>query len=599
MWVCQNPGLFGQYYDSGQERFGQWSLIETEHFKVLFPSAQRSEGLRYAGLLEQNYLTGGKTLGYQPRKIPVILHSQTAVANGMVNWAPRRSNLFLVAPPDNFYQPWEQHLVLHEFRHVVQVDRLHRGFTQVLSWFTGEQAEGVVLGLHIPLWFLEGDAVAYETGASSAGRGRVESFCMELNAQIADKGIYSYPKAMFGSYADFVPDHYQLGYQLVSFGRLQYGTELWEQCLDKVARKPYTLRPFGRAIWDVTGLKEPEFYKTCLDRLKVDLANQVEPMPTGQFITMKEKKEYTNYFSPYQVGTGGFIAYREQLSDIPAFILMDSNTKREKILCRPGILPSRTFSFVYPWIVWNQYRFTRWDQSNYSRIICYNIKTHRKRTIARRDRVYCSQLSPDKHWIASTEFGDNMHWSIVVRDFASGKPIESLIFDTIQPTYLSWSPRGEQLGFIAIGNQGKSIGLYHRSSKTVEYLIRNQKIDFAGLQMGEGFLVVRGNYNQKPVWFRYWINTQQWELVTYSKYGAGDGSLCNDTLVYSDYSADGFRIACTKLDLQPNLNGIAPTTMGTPLTKVLSEQEKQIDFSNVDTLQTSRHCHIKYQNLVY
>ena len=162
----------------------------------------------------------------------------------MVPIAPLRAE-FYEMPSQNIYpQIWQDQLTLHEYRHVVQINKMRQGMTQGLYYIFGEQGVALVMGLWLPFWFIEGDAVYSETILSKSGRGRVPEFIYTLKAQVLDKKIYKYDKASFGSYKDFVPDHYTLGYQLVAKGIENYGIEMWDRTLDRVARRPYYLVPF-------------------------------------------------------------------------------------------------------------------------------------------------------------------------------------------------------------------------------------------------------------------------------------------------------------------------------------------------------------------
>ena len=71
----------GQFYDSGQDRFRRLSLIKTEHFDVIFPTSEMALGQIYANNLERIYQSGGKTLGWQPRRVPAVLFTSVAYAN--------------------------------------------------------------------------------------------------------------------------------------------------------------------------------------------------------------------------------------------------------------------------------------------------------------------------------------------------------------------------------------------------------------------------------------------------------------------------------------------------------------------------------------
>ena len=93
-----------------------------------------------------------------------------------------------------------------------------------------------------------------------SGRGRLPSFEMEIKAILAEKPeLYSYEKAIFGSYRDYIPDHYQYGYQMVSHARNKYGNDLWENVLNYTARKPFTLYPNYFSLKKHTGLSKKDF----------------------------------------------------------------------------------------------------------------------------------------------------------------------------------------------------------------------------------------------------------------------------------------------------------------------------------------------------
>ena len=241
----------------------------------------------------------------------------------------------------------------------------------------GEQYTGLLLGLHVPYWFLEGDAVAYETGASSSGRGRTGDFTNRLAAQVAQKGVYSYQKAMFGSFADNVPTRYHLGYQLISYGRQHYGAQLWPNAMTRVARHPIALRPFGRGIRETTGLKEVEFYRAALEPLAAGAKNAAPD--NARLLTKPTPRDYTSYFVPQKNAQGKVVALREQLSDIPSFVAIDTVKGRIRKITRPGPMSIKHFSASGNLLVWNQLRHTRWENANHSQIVTYDLDRHRKR----------------------------------------------------------------------------------------------------------------------------------------------------------------------------------------------------------------------------
>ena len=173
LFLVVTCGGYAQYYTMGEDPASlRWNQINTDHFKVIFPEEFSSEARRTTYLLEFHYDQNAGYLEHLPRKIPVVLHNRSVRSNGFVAWAPKRMELVTTPPADSYPQDHMEQLVLHEFRHVVQVDKMNQGITRGLTWIFGEQAQGAVTGL-VPFWYLEGDAVDAETRLSLAGRGRL------------------------------------------------------------------------------------------------------------------------------------------------------------------------------------------------------------------------------------------------------------------------------------------------------------------------------------------------------------------------------------------------------------------------------------------
>jgi len=234
-----------QFSVSGQDPATiHWEQINTDHFQLVFPHEFAYEANRFANLLMFAYEYDAKTMAHRPKKISVLLHSGSVTSSAFVIWAPKRMEVYPNPPQDLYAQEWLEQLAEHELRRVVQIDKLNKGLTEVLSILFGQQAIGGIVPM-LPCWFLEGDAETEETSLSHAGRGRSPSFEMELRALFtSEKDLYSYDKATRGSYRDYVPDYYHFGYPMVAYGRMKYGAELWYKTVDYVGKYPFTIVPF-------------------------------------------------------------------------------------------------------------------------------------------------------------------------------------------------------------------------------------------------------------------------------------------------------------------------------------------------------------------
>ena len=124
-----------QYYVAGQDPASlKWNQIETPNFKIIFPNSIDSIGQQLANSMEYFAEMASATLDHFPGKIPVILHNQTIIANGFVSWAPKRTEFYTLAPQDNEPGDWLDHLAIHEYRHVVQMDKMNNGITKFFSF---------------------------------------------------------------------------------------------------------------------------------------------------------------------------------------------------------------------------------------------------------------------------------------------------------------------------------------------------------------------------------------------------------------------------------------------------------------------------------
>src|SRR5690554_1270918 len=184
-FILTGFSLYGQYYQTGQDPASiRWKQINTPSFQLIFPDYYEEQAKKLAGNLETVYPYAGFTLKHNPAKIPVILHTQTVQSNGLVAWAPKRAEFFTTPHQSMYAQEWLEQLALHEFRHVVQVDKIQSNLPRWIRYSLGEQGTALAFGAYLPWWFIEGDAVVTETALSQYGRGRFPSFLMEHQAQV-------------------------------------------------------------------------------------------------------------------------------------------------------------------------------------------------------------------------------------------------------------------------------------------------------------------------------------------------------------------------------------------------------------------------------
>lgn len=256
------------------------------------------------------------------------------------------------------------------------------------------------------MWFIEGDATVAETALHNSGRGRTPSFEMRLRAQFVQKGIYSYEKANYGSYLDFVPSKYELGYQLVGLSRVNFGPNIWSNVLNNIGRHPYTLVPFSSAIKKQTGLNKYHLYDTLTRQLQKTWLEKDKLTQENKFqvLTKSSGNLYTNYNLPVGFRDSMIIAVKSSLDDLSKVVLIDKEGK-ERDLFTVGInYYSESLTASDSIIYWSELvNDPRWLLRDYRVIKSYNIKTGKAGQLTHLTRYYAPSVTQDGKYLAAVE----------------------------------------------------------------------------------------------------------------------------------------------------------------------------------------------------
>ncbi len=553
--LLQENDVRAQFLESGTEPTSvRWQQINTERFRVIFPVDAAQEGQRAVNVLEYIYKAEGKTLNHSPKKIPVVLHNRPVVSNGFVSWAPKRSEWYLTPPQNNYAQNWADQLAVHEYRHVVQIDKLNQGFTRALGFAIGQQAVGVVSGL-LPKWFLEGDAVATETALTNAGRGRNPAFEMPLRT-IALSGKYQkYDKALYGSYRDHVPNHYELGYQMVGWTRERYGANFYEKPVDFVAHEPYFffLYPFKLAMKKASGYATPKLYQHAFDDLTGRWSKQEVETGYDQTspLTRRTTDLYTNYRSPQYLNDSAIIVQKTGMAQIAQWVIVDKNGN-EQVVFTPGLLNSERISYANGTLAWTEgVQDIRWTNRSYSVVKILDVQTGKERVLQRRTRFFAPVLAPDASLVAVVDLPIEGACSIILFDTATGDEKDRL--PSPGGAFLqtpSWSRDGKSLLVIVNNQDGKSIAKLDVATGLYKTILPSSYMDISyPVDAGEHVLFT-GYYNGITNIYAVDELTGRVSQVTSARFGAFDPqpNALGNKIAYAEYSTKGYDLVEADLD---------------------------------------------------
>ena len=299
---------FAQFYLPGDEPSGRWMQVQSANYRLIYPQALPDSLAReYVSALEKYNpyvgLSAGMTPGqYHWGTMPVILHAYTPLSNGAVAWAPRRIDLYTT--PEAYSPlalPWIDQLVIHEQRHVAQMQFGYRSYLKPINYIVGEMWNGAAAGIFADKSLLEGDAVVAETALTESGRGRSAEFMNYYRVAFDSGDFRNWDRWRYGSFKYPVPNHYALGYMLVSGMRYFYDRPgFTAEYYDGMLRNPFPFGKLSRTSKRLTGEKFKDSFKAIMEgyqKLWEEEDQENGPYQEREQVTATPRIE-TNYGNP-------------------------------------------------------------------------------------------------------------------------------------------------------------------------------------------------------------------------------------------------------------------------------------------------------------
>jgi len=527
-----------------------WKKIKTEHFEIVFPEEISNEGQRLANTLEFLYKPASSTLFNDTKRISVFLSNQSVISNGYVSTIPRMS-LFYTTPMQDATvlgsNDWLQTLAVHEFRHVVQNDLANRNFTKLGSIFYGSYGR-TGLAYSEPLWYSEGDAVATETLYSQLGRGRMPSFTMLIKAQLLSGKNFKYEKTYLGSYKDYSPSHYALGYLLEMQMRNEFGSDITYKTIDRMSKYSFLPYAFSLALKKEIGQNVRQFHKNTFDKYKKIWTEETDKIvESNRLEIIKDKKHWTNYTHP-QLIDSSIYAIKSGLDCAQILVEIDNLGNEHKILQ----FETDKISANAGKIVWSDFSANvRWSEKSYSNIYSYDVKNKKSKQVTFKTRYFAPTLSPNGNYIACIEFTTNSKSNLVILNSNSGEVLKTFTLpnnDFIRTP--AWSENGEQIVFLHTTELGQALSILNfntgKISKLLDYNFKNISNP---VFYNESILFnMPVNGNDKICM----LDTTSHKIysVVQTKFGSFNPFISHRSAIYQYYTPNGYKIAFSKIEKQ-------------------------------------------------
>ncbi|MBN1117396.1 MAG: hypothetical protein JXA77_09345 [Bacteroidales bacterium] len=540
--------LHAQFYNSGTvPTRTKWNQIKTDEFTLIFPRETGHFAQSFANALSNTTAANKSNFGsINVKPLKIIIQNYNVVSNGYVTLAPKRMEIIASSPQDNHSESWEQHLALHEYRHVIQTSALDRGFTHGLKYFLGEMGVGATAG-YLPLWFLEGDAVFTETLLSKTGRGREPGFMKEIKAlELENSKRPSYEQAYLGSYKFFTPDYYRYGYQMVAYAKTTYGNQIFDKSFRNINNKPFSLAPFYFGLKKSADLSKVKLYNESLNFLSDKWLNEYTETYNYRDIQTHFQSDYVNYKFPFSINNR-FFAIRSSFDDVTR--LVEITNDKEISLFEIGYFYGSQIGVGQNLIAWEEVQNDiRWEQQNYSVIRVYDLAKNSSCVLKRKSKHFSPSIDKTDKLIALINYNSSQESSIDIYSIANKKLIVSFNHPENQQLMHNCWIDSINMAVLSLDEKGKTINKLN--TKTGEWtLIFGPSVkNISHLNSDGNKLYFTYTLDGSENIYSIDLKTNETVRITQNNIGVDFAFTYENKLIFSEYSFKGYKPKTVFLD---------------------------------------------------
>lgn len=539
-----------------------WRVLSSPNVNIIFPPGLEDAAQRSANMI--NYIGNNHTVSIGPKRkfLNLVMQNETTVSNGYVALAPFRSEFYTTPPPSIGFLgsvDWMDLLTVHEYRHALQFSNTHYGFTKFLSLIQGQSGWSLSQGLTVPNWFLEGDAVWIETNYTEAGRGRTPFFTNFQSAILGNDVDWSYSKWRNGSFRNLVPDHYRLGYTMLSYLRNEQGANVMVPVLKRsCARGPF-FWSFSRILKKETGYTTQQLYEASFNQTGEEWRKIRDTLKftSSNALTATNLKTPTFYHFPQPNSDGNLVALKSsyKITDQIVEITADGD---EKILSNPGFNYFTNFHTKNGKYIWTEYRQDpRRNNRNYSDIIYLDSKNGSKVSLTVNGKYFSPVFNSDATSVYAYYRSTNQIGSIKKIDVESKKVEHIIEFDPSEfAGRISLTNDDQFLCYIVKKDSKLSIWKLNLQTKEKTQLTKWTSHVIDALRVSGDFVYYTASYSGIDNIYRTPLDgSMEVEQLTSVPFGAYDPSVSEDgnTLYFTEVIYEGFKIS--SMQISPVFNG--------------------------------------------
>ena len=449
--VCLVKGLAVVSPAAAQAPDENWRVVNTEHFRIIYPQELDSVASRIANHAEWAYQGLEAQFDEAPRAtIDIVVSDHSDMSNGFATVIPWNRITLLASPPMEgfelaYFDNWLELVVTHELTHIFHLDRRGTAGGVVKAIF-GRPPVGwpIFPNRTLPRWTIEGLATYYESLLTDAGRVRGTFHDMVLRTAALEERFETLQQVSGESELWPAGNRpYIYGSMFIAYLAEKYGRDRITSFARAIDGQflPFRInaaatQAFGVSFTDAFSAwthTVTNRYMALVDRL----ANQAP-------LTRSEPVAATGRFALFPKiapdGTQAAFARSDGLSDAQIHLTKPDGTDGRNLTRTNGLS-------LFDWtrdgrVVFSQIEFTGPYRSYKDLYITKPTGGHPQR-LTHGARVDFPSVSPDGSQAVAVQQGDGRTWLVLV-NLTTGD-LTRLVepTDNVHWAYPAWSPDGQ------------------------------------------------------------------------------------------------------------------------------------------------------------
>ncbi len=344
---------------------------------------------------------------------------------------------------------------------------------------------------------------------------------------------------------------------MAAYAKREFGPTIIQNILRGTVRRSNLFFPFADAVKQETGASVTEYYENVMDDLSAFWTLQQKNIRTTNFrkINVRNSNVWTSYMSP-RYGEDGSIYVQKSGMEHPASLVRIFPDGEEEHIAQISPLSGffNRLSIKNGRVCWSEsVPDIRWGKREYSVITVLDLNSKDKKNITNKSKLFDPMLSPDGRQVAAVEFTPQRKCSLLILDGETGREIFRLS-NPENDFFLnpSWSEDGSKIVVMRQNRDGRALSIIYPASNEIIDIIPPCSENITHPVFYKDFILFNSPYSGIDNIYAIDTFSRRRYQITSSRFGAffPDVSPDSQTLLYNDYSIDGYDVAEIFLDPQ-------------------------------------------------